>query len=132
MRAGRRRRGHHDRGAAATQVAIVMPAVLVLMALVIQAGLWFHARQRAEAAADRAVAAAATPQGSEAGGEAAAQAFLAGAPIDGATVTVDRGVETVEATVIGYAPKLVPGLAWQVTATVRADTERFVPEDQRQ
>lgn len=132
MRPGRRRAGCDDRGAAATQVAIVMPAVLALMALVIQAGLWFHVRQRAEAAADRAAAAAATPQGSEAGGEAAAQAFLAGAPIDGATVTVQRGAETVEATVAGYAPQLVPGLAWQVSATSRAETERFIAEDQRQ
>jgi Flp pilus assembly protein TadG len=120
-----------DRGAVATQVAIVMPAVLVLMALVIQAGLWFHARQRAEAAADRAVAAAATAEGSETAGHAAAQAFLAGAPLDDATVTVHRGPEAVEATVTGYAPKLVPGVAWQVTATVRADAERFIAEDDR-
>ncbi len=111
-----------------------MPAVLMLIALVVQAGLWFHARQRAEAAADRAVAAARAPQGTEAAGETAAQLFLAGAPLDGASVSVDRGPEVVRATVTGFAPQLVPvpGDAWQVTATVSAETERFVAEDDRQ
>jgi Flp pilus assembly protein TadG len=111
--------------------AMLMPAVLFLMMLVVQAGIYYHAHQRATAAADRAVAAARTPQGTEAAGQEAAQLFLDAAPLDEATVNVDRGVNQVEATVAGYAPELLPGLRWRVEANAAAPAERFIPENER-
>ena len=111
--------------------AMLMPAVLLLVILVVQAGLYYHSHQRATAAAERAVAAARTPSGTESDGQAAAQLFLNGAPLDGASVQVDRGAEEVEATVTGYAPQLVPGFSWLVEATAVAPAERFIPENER-
>jgi Flp pilus assembly protein TadG len=110
---------------------MLMPAVLMLVILVVQAGLYYHAHQRATAAADRAVAAARTPTGTEADGVAAAQLFLDGAPLDGAAVQVQRGPEEVEATVTGVAPELIPGISWQVEAVTAAPAERFIPENER-
>ena len=42
-----------DTGAATTTVAIVTPAVLVLLMLAVQAGLFWHARQRADLPQER-------------------------------------------------------------------------------
>jgi Flp pilus assembly protein TadG len=125
-----RRRGS-DAGVTALMTAMLMPAVIFLMMLVVQAGLYYHARQRATAAADRAVAAARTPSGTESSGRDAAQLFLDGAPLDEASVQVDRGVDQVEATVSGYAPELLPGLRWRVEVNAAAPAERFIPENER-
>lgn len=127
-----RRRPRDDGGVTALLVAMLMPAVLLLVILVVQAGLYYHAHQRATAAADRAVAAARTPTGTESDGQQAAQLFLDGAPLDGASVAVDRGAEQVEARVTGYAPQLVPGFSWLVEASAVAPAERFIPENERQ
>jgi Flp pilus assembly protein TadG len=130
VRARVRRRD--DAGAATITVAIVTPVVLGLLMLAVQAGLFWHARQRADAAATRAAAAAAQVDGTPAAGEAAAETFLAGAPIDNAAVTVTRDADTARATVSGTAPALVPGVVWQVKATAEAPRERFVAEPERQ
>ena len=126
-----RARRWNDTGAATTTLAIVTPAVLVLLMLAVQAGLFWQARQRADAAATRAAAAAAQLDGSSASGEAAAQTFLAGAPLEDAAVTVTRDAEHARATVTGTTPALVPGVVWQVTAVAEAPRERFVPEPDR-
>jgi Flp pilus assembly protein TadG len=130
VRARLRRRD--DTGAATTTVAIVTPAVLVLLMLAVQAGLFWHARQRADAAATRAAAAAAEVDGTPTAGEAAAETFLAGAPIDNAAVTVTRDAQAARATVTGTAPALVPGVVWQVKATAEAPREQFIAEPERQ
>jgi Flp pilus assembly protein TadG len=121
-----------DAGAATITVAIVTPAVLVLLMLAVQAGLFWHARQRADTAATRAAAAAAQVDGTPATGEASAETFLAGAPLDSAQVTVTRDAQAARATVTGTAPALVPGVVWQVKATAEAPRERFVAEPERQ
>ena len=113
-------------------MAIVTPAVLVLLMLAVQAGLFWHARQRADAAASRAAAAAAEVDGTPTAGEAAAEIFLTGAPIDNAAVTVTRDADTARVTVTGTAPALVPGVVWQVKAAAEAPRERFVAEPERQ
>jgi Flp pilus assembly protein TadG len=127
-----RRLRRDDSGVSALMTAMLMPAVIILTMFVVQAGIYFHAHQRATAAADRAVAAARTPEGTEATGREAAQLFLDAAPLDEASVSVDRGVDRVEATVTGYAPELVPGFRWQVEANAAAPAERFIPEPERQ
>lgn len=112
--------------------AIVMPAVLFLLMLSVQAGVFWHARQRADAAATRAAAAAAREGGTAADGHSAADDFLAGAPLDNATVSVTVDADQAEATVTGTAPALVPGVVWQVHASAAAPVERFIPETERQ
>lgn len=126
-----RLRGHDDRGVVATTVAILFPGVLFLIILAVQAGLYWHANQRAEAAADRAASVAARVDGSAGAGEAAGWAFLEAAPLEGASVSVTRGATQAEATVSGTAPALVPVIAWGVTAHATVEVERFVAEPDR-
>jgi Flp pilus assembly protein TadG len=125
-------RARDDRGVSALTVAVVFPVVMMLVMLAVQGGLYWHAHQRAEAAADRAVAVAARVDGSGAAGEAAAWAFLDGAPLDGATVSVRRGGDQAQATVAATAPSLVGVIRWTVTASSTAERERFVAEPDRQ
>jgi Flp pilus assembly protein TadG len=128
----RRRRAGDDGGATVLAVAITFPAVLVVLMLAVQAGLYWHAHQRADAAAVRAAAAAARAGGTTTDGHLAANDFLAGAPLDNATVTVTLDEFAATADVIGTAPSLVPGVTGQVQASADAPVERFVPETERQ
>lgn len=115
-----------------TQVAILFPALLVWIMLIVQYGLWFHAKQVANAAAAEATDAAQTPAGTADDGEAAARSFLAQAGnLQAVTVTVDRGPVDVVVNVRGLAPRLVPFADWSVAARAVSPVERFVPEAQR-
>lgn len=125
------RRG--DAGMTTTQVAILMPALLFWIMLVVQYGLWYHAKQAADAAATEAVDAAQTPAGTATAGEDAAHSFLrAVGNLTAVDVYVDRDLDRVVAEVRGRAPQLVPGFAWSVTGRAEAPVERFVPENERQ
>ena len=126
------RRSHGDRGMTTSQVAIVFPALLLFIMLIVQYGLWFHAKQVADTAAAEALDAAQTPTGSADDGHRAAQSFLAGSGnLDEVTIDVERDLEQVQVVITGAAPQLVPGFAWNVTATARAPVERFIPEPER-
>lgn len=119
-------------GVAATQLAVVMPAVLLLIMLTVQFGLWAHASQLANAAADAAATAAALPDGTdEAGRDAATQLLRQAGNLTATTVDVDRGSELVSVVVTGTAPQVAPGFRWSVTAHAAAPIERFVPQGQR-
>ena len=120
-------------GMTATQVTILMPVLLFWIMLIVQYGLWYHAKEVASAAAAEAVDVAQTPTGTAMAGEDAAGTFLAGAGnLSSVTVTVDRDLERVVAEVRGAAPRLVPGFSWSVTARSEAPVERFVAEADRQ
>ena len=125
------RRHRDDRGVTTVGFAVVFASILLLVMLAVQAGLYWHVRQRADAAAARAAAAAARVDGSSANGHAAADAFLSGAPIDDASVRVSRGGTSATASVSGTAPSLVPIVAWAVYAEATVPLERFVPEPER-
>ena len=58
-----------ERGMTTIQVAILFPVVLFWLMLIVQYGLWWHAKQVANAAAAEAVAAAQVPTGTEADGD---------------------------------------------------------------
>jgi Flp pilus assembly protein TadG len=121
-----------DAGVSVVTTAMLFPGVLFLILLVVEAGLYFHAAQRASAAADRAVEAARSVDATEEDGEAAGDAFLAGAPLLGSDVDVTfSSDDEVVATVTGTAHQLVPGIALEVTAVASAPRERFVPEPER-
>jgi Flp pilus assembly protein TadG len=121
-----------ERGMTTIQVAILFPAVLLWLMLIVQYGLWWHAKQVANAAAAEAVDAAQVSDGSAAEGEAAASSYLAqSGNLENITVTVDRQPTVVVAEVRGDAPQLVPGISWSVTARSQAPVERFIPEPER-
>ncbi len=112
-----------------SQVAIVFPALLFWIMLIVQYGLWFHAKQVAEAAAAEAIDAAQTPTGTADAGKSAARSFLdASGNLKNPLITVRRDLTLVAAEVRGDAPRLVPGFSWSVTARSQAPVERFVPE----
>jgi hypothetical protein len=109
-----------------------MPVVLFLIMLVVQTGLWFHARQVVEAAALEALEAAQTETGTAADGTSAGDAFLGEAGgVRGAAVEVVRGAETVTVEVRGAAPNVLPLAVWQVSSSVSGEVERFVAEADR-
>ncbi len=115
-----------------SQVAILFPAVLFWLMLIVQYGLWWHAKQAADAAAAEAVNAAQLPTGTEAIGDRAAREFLAAAGnLTDINVVVDRAPTLVTVEVTGQAPQLVPGLEWSVTARSQGPVERFIPEPER-
>jgi len=115
-----------------SQVAILFPAVLLWLMLIVQYGLWWHAKQVANAAAAEAVDVAQLPEGTAIAGEAAAHGFLdQSANLTAVTVTVDRSPTVVTAEVGGRAPQLVPGFEWAVTARSQGPVERFILEPDR-
>jgi len=121
-----------ERGMTTIQVAILFPAVLIWLMLIVQYGLWWHAKQVANAAAAEAVDAAQVQDGTAADGEAAAASYLAqSGNLNAITITVERQPTVVIAEVHGDAPQLVPGISWSVTARSEAPVERFVPEPER-
>ncbi len=126
------RRVRDERGMTSIQVAILFPVVLFWIMLIVQYGLWWHAKQVANAAAAEAVDAAQVSTGSARDGEDAAASYLAqSGNLDNITVTVSREPTVVTVEVRGDAPQLVPGFAWSVTARSTAPVERFIPEPER-
>jgi Flp pilus assembly protein TadG len=111
-----------DRGSATIELLILLPALFAVMFLGIQAALYHHARAVAIAAAQEGARAAAGEQGSEASGIKAAAAFLLDAGGDdvlaGATVSVDRTVNTAVVIVKGHSMSVLPG--WNPVVQQRA------------
>jgi Flp pilus assembly protein TadG len=121
-----------ERGMTTIQVAILFPVVLFWIMLIVQYGLWWHAKQVANAAAAEAVDAAQVSAGTARDGEDAAASYLAqSGNLDDITITVSREPTTVTVEVHGDAPRLVPGVEWSVTARSSAPVERFIPESER-
>jgi Flp pilus assembly protein TadG len=122
----RRRRGEH--GSAATEAVLVVPALLFLVMLVVQFGLWFHAQHVAQAAAEEGARAARAEKGSAAAGRDRANSFLDQA---GRTIIVGRMVDTtrtadlVTVVVHGHSVDVVPGLSLPVTASATSPVEIF-------
>lgn len=126
------RRLHGDTGMTTSQVAILFPAVLLWLMLIVQYGLWWHAKQVANAAAAEAVDVVQIPTASTASGETAARDFLAqSGNLTDIAVTVERTPALVTVEVTGRAPRLVPGFSWSVTARSQGPVERFIPENER-
>lgn len=129
---GRLRRLDGDSGMTTSQVAILFPAVLFWLMLIVQYGLWWHAKQVANEAAAEAVDAAQLPHASEADGTTVARGFLSQTGnLTDIVVTVSRTPALVTAEVTGRAPRLVPGFDWSVTARSQGPVERFIPEPDR-
>ena len=121
-----------EAGLIASQLAVVMPALLLLIMLAVQFGLWAHATQIARAAADAAASTAALPDASLDDAQAAATSLLAQAGnLTDPTVTVDRDDTQVAAVVTGTAPQVVPGLRFAVSAESAAPRELFIPQGDR-
>lgn len=125
-------RGGSEDGVIATQLAVLMPALLFLIMLAVQYGLWAHATQLADAAADAAATAASLATGTaDDGQQAAADLLDQTGNLSELVIVVDRGPTEATATVSGAAPNVVPGLRWHVSARAAAPLEVFVPQGDR-
>ena len=119
-------------GVIASQLAVLMPALLLLIMLAVQFGLWAHATQLAAAAADTAAATAALPEATLDDAHAAATGLLAQAGnLTDTRIVLDRDTTQATATVTGAAPQVVPGIAWSVSAQAAAPRERFIRQVDR-
>jgi Flp pilus assembly protein TadG len=124
----RAQRRPSDRGMTALELTLVAPLLLWWIMLIVQYGLWWHAKQVANAAAAEAVDVTQTPTGTAEDGEMAARAYLAQAGnLTNTMIAVDRGATDVSVQVQGDAPQLVPGWSWGVTAESQAPVEEFTP-----
>ena len=124
-----RRRDDSDRGSAAVELAILFPAVLLLLFLSIQTAAWFLARNVAMAAAQEAVTAQRAFNAPDGAGQSRAARFLNGAGdwLVGPAVTVERNGDDVSATVTGRSLRFV--LAIEVSQTAHGRVERFSTEE---
>ena len=127
-----RRRG--EAGVTSTEIAIVMPVMLIVVMLVFQVALFWHAKQAADVAAEEAVDSAQVATATEADGYAGADTILSQAgnlrDVE-VSVTRDLAGGVVTATVTGRAPSIIPFGSWNVSAQAQGSIERFVPADER-
>ncbi|WP_275403414.1 TadE family protein [Nocardioides limicola] len=123
-------RRREERGATAVELAIIFPAVMLLVMLIVQFAVAAHAHHLAEAAAHEAAGVAKRHDGTGPAGRARAEEFLAG---NAATILRDRSIAVqrtpvqVQVTVTGTVMSVVPGLNLSVTKTAAAPVERYVP-----
>ena len=119
-----------DRGAAATELSVAVPCLLLMLMLVVQFTVYAHATHVAQAVAARARAAARVDGGTSADGSDVARDLLtqldSGALAEPA-VDVHRRAGDVDVTVTGVAASVVPGFHLTVSANARGPVERFVP-----
>jgi Flp pilus assembly protein TadG len=127
--AGCRGKRGSDAGALTLSYVIIVPVFLMAVMVIAQASLWFLARQAALAAARQGADAArvsgalpgAGPSAALAFARSAAPGYLLGPSATGAGSTA----ATVQITVTGQVPSVVPGLVVKVTEAVQAPIEKF-------
>ncbi|MFI2373171.1 TadE/TadG family type IV pilus assembly protein [Streptomyces sp. NPDC018833] len=110
----RRPRWSDDRGDAAIEMAIIFPVVVLFTLVVVQASVWYYAKQIALTAAREGVQAATAYQSTDGAGSARARVVLdrvAGdSLLDPGVSTAGSSAERVTVTVTGRAPSLLPGV----------------------
>ncbi|MFF3489483.1 TadE/TadG family type IV pilus assembly protein [Streptomyces sp. NPDC002701] len=123
------RRWHDDRGDTAIQMAIIYPFVLLATIAVIQASMWYYARQIALTAAREGITAARAYKSSPANGAAQARDVLgrvAGDSLRGYSVAATSNGQRVRVQVSGTAVSMIPGVSGlQVTQSASGAVERW-------
>ncbi|MFJ6214197.1 TadE/TadG family type IV pilus assembly protein [Streptomyces sp. NPDC092296] len=116
-------------------LAMVFPVVLTMVLLVVQASLWWYAREVALTAAREGAEAARSSTAKAGAGEARARAFLvrAGSIVSDPEVSSAGSTDTeIRITVTVRAQSLVPGFHGQtITQHVTVPVERFVPRGEK-
>lgn len=126
----RRRGAFRDRGGSPIELAIVWPAILLLVFGAVQVATYFTARTIALSAAQVAVSTARQYDATEQEGRDRAEEFLLEGGdwlLNWQVAGPDRNDATgeVTATVTGDALTLVPGFSWEVQQTAHGTVERF-------
>ncbi|MDQ1033482.1 Flp pilus assembly protein TadG [Streptomyces umbrinus] len=123
------RRWRDDRGDTAIQMAIIYPFVLLATIAVIQASMWYYARQIALTAAREGLTAARAYKSNPATGAAQARDVLervAGDSLRAYSVTAGSTGQRVRLQVSGTAMSMIPGVSGlQVTQSASGPVERW-------
>lgn len=117
-----------ERGAVTVEMVVLMPVLLATLFGGIQAGVVFHARHIAIAAAQEGVRTAAAYQASLPDGigtATTAAANWAGQTLTGVRVTGQRTPTRVTITVQGSAVSLLPGVSWPIEQKATLPVERL-------
>jgi Flp pilus assembly protein TadG len=126
-----------ERGSVAVELAIVAPALMLLVLGVLQFGLWYHAQNVVETAALEGARVAAAEDGSPGAGESRAlevvREGLGQAPKEqGATAFIGQKTARVQVTaqLSGLLP--IPGLrSFALTSEATVFRERFRPAEEQ-
>lgn len=119
-----------DEGVATTQLVIAMPALLTMLLLIVQLGLWFHASHLVHASAQEGARAARAETGTAAAGEARARDLLANLGrelILDTAVDAQRSAASARVEVTGHVRPVLPGLHLPVRAVAEGPLEQFLP-----
>lgn len=122
------RRFRDERGDATVEAVLAVPVLLLLVLLVIQFGLYYHAAHTAEAAAQEGARAARVEGASAADGDDRARSFMADAAptlVHDVTIYATRDTDTARVEVRGVVHAIVPGLNLSVHAEAASPVERF-------
>ena len=122
------RRLRDERGDATVEAVLAVPVLLLLLMLVMQFGLYYHASHTAEAAAQEGVRAARSERASATDGERRAEDFMAEAAptlVDNVIVVATRDADVSRVDVRGTVHSIVPGLNLTVHAEAQSPVERF-------
>ncbi len=115
-----------DRGlSASTQFATILPALMLLMLGLIQAGIWLHARNVTAEAADAAADVARSYGGADQAAQRVADHVAAVGGLQHVTVTLVRSATTLQVTVTGRPPVMFDLGLGAVSATATAPVERM-------
>ena len=125
-----RRKVLADTGASSVELAITMPALLLMVLAIIQFALWEHAQHVALAAAQEGAAIARSYDGTEA--EARVRTLvrldqLGPTILSHRSVSVTRTPTEVTVTVVGRATSVLGVFGLHVHEQARGPVERFVP-----
>jgi Flp pilus assembly protein TadG len=126
----RRARLRGDDGSTTVEMAILFPVLLILLMTIVQAGMWWHARNLALAAAEAGVQVARTTTGTSQSAQSAAVSYLeraGGSATTDATVQAEVTAELARVQVSATASRVlpVPGLEMRVSQTAQARREAF-------
>ncbi len=129
-----RRATQRDRGAATLELVVIFPVVLLITFGVIEAALWYHARNVAIAAAEEGVRAATGDGGTADAGveEATDFALRAGSDdvLSNVTVGSTSDDNVISITVTGHSLTLFPGWSGhEVAQTATGPIEQFTEPD---
>lgn len=123
------RRWRDERGDTSIQMAIIFPFILLATVAVIQASMWYYARQIALTAACEGATAARAYQSSPGDGAARARAVLgrtAGDSLHGYSVSASSDGQRVRVQVSGTALSMIPGLpGLHITQSASGPVERW-------
>ncbi len=119
-----------DRGDATTEMVLTVPALMLVVFIIIQFGIWYHANNVAEAAAQEGVRAARVMDGTATAGQTTAAAFMtrnAPGAVTGTVVSATRNINIAQVDINATLAAIIPGIRLPVHATAVSPVERFRP-----